>query len=256
MFENAFNGKVAIVTGGSRGIGFAAVKGFLAAGAKVCIVSHFEETAAKAVEELKAINPDYEVMTCAMDLSKPDFKAMQALVADVVAKWGRIDVLVNNAGHDSSTPFGNLKSDEWDNLVNLNMKSIYMLTKYARKELIKTKGCVVNTASVNGIFGTPAGLPYPATKAGVIGMTKSLAWTFAPLGVRVNAVAPGVVDTDLLAAVPPAMKKTMAGTIPLKRIGVAEDIANAILFLSSDAASYITGQTIQVDGGFRPVNVY
>lgn len=256
MFENAFNGKVVIVTGGSRGIGFAAVKGFLAAGAKVCLLSQYEETAAKALAELKEINPDYEVMTCSMDLSKPDFKLMQALIKDVVDKWGRIDVLVNNAGHDSSTPFGSLKSDEWDTLMNLNMKSIFMLSKYARKELIKTKGCIINTASVNGVFGTPAGLPYPASKAGVIGMTKSMAWTFAPLGVRVNAVAPGVVDTDLLAAVPPAMKKTMAGTIPLKRIGVAEDIANCMLFLASDAASYITGQTIQVDGGFRPVNAY
>lgn len=130
------------------------------------------------------------------------------------------------------------------------------MSKYAIKYLKKTKGCVVNTASVNGIFGTPAGLPYPASKAAVIGMTKGLAWTFAPLGVRCNAVAPGVVNTDMLAGTSEPMKKTLAGTIPLKRIGEPEDLANAILFLASDAASYITGQTLQVDGGFRPVNAY
>lgn len=254
MFENEFKGKVVLVTGGSRGIGFAAVKKFLAAGAKVCFLSHYEETGAKALAALKEINPDYEVMTKAIDLC--DFKAAQALYAEIEEKWGRLDVLVNNAGTDSSTPLSKLKQSEWDEVVNLNMKAIFNMSKYGIKLLKKTKGCIVNTASVNGVFGTPAGLPYPASKAGVIGMTKSLAWTGAPLGVRCNAVAPGVVNTDMLASTPQAMKDTLAGTIPLKRIGEPEDIANAILFLSSSAASYVTGQTLQVDGGFRPVNAY
>lgn len=254
MFENEFNGKVVIVTGGSRGIGFAAVKKFLAAGAKVCFLSHYEETGAKAMAALKEINPDYEVMTKAIDLCS--FKAAQDLFAEVDAKWGRIDVLINNAGIDSSTPLAKLKQSEWDEVVNLNMKAIYNMSKYAIKYIKKTKGCIINTASVNGVFGIPSGLPYPASKAAVIGMTKSLAWTFGPLGVRCNAVAPGVVNTDMLASTPDAMKATIAGNIPLKRIGEPDDIANAMLFLASDSATYITGQTLQVDGGFRPANSY
>lgn len=254
MFENEFNGKVVIITGGSRGIGFAAVKKFLAAGAKVCFLSHYEETGAKAMAALKEINPDYEVMTKAIDLC--DYKAAQDLFAEVDEKWGRIDVLINNAGVDCSIPLAKLKQSDWDSIIDLNMKAIFNLSKYAIKYIKKTKGCVINTASVNGVFGTPAGLPYPASKAGVIGMTKSLAWTFAPLGVRCNAVAPGVVNTDMLAGTPQAMKDTIAGSIPLKRIGEPEDIANAMLFLASDAASYITGQILQVDGGFRPANSY
>ena len=254
MFEKAFEGKVVIVTGGSRGIGFATVKSFLAAGAKVCFLSHYVETGAKALAALKEINPDYEVFTKAIDLC--DYKAAQDLFAEVEAKWGRVDVLVNNAGVTCDTPLAKLKQAEWDEVININQKAVFNMSKYAIKYLKKTKGCVVNTASVNGIFGTPAGLPYPASKAAVIGMTKGLAWTFAPLGVRCNAVAPGVVNTDMLAGPSEPMQKTLAGTIPLKRIGEPEDLANAILFLASDAASYITGQTLQVDGGFRPVNAY
>lgn len=256
MFENEFSGKVVVVTGGSRGIGFAAVKKFLASGAKVCFISHFEETGAKALEELKAINPDYEVMYKAIDLSLCDYKAVQALYEEIIAKWGRLDVLCNNAGVDCSTPLVKLKQSEWDSIVNLNMKAIFVMSKYAVKYLKLHGGCIVNTASVNGIYGTPAGLPYPASKAGVIGMTKSLAWTCAGVGVRVNAVAPGVVDTDMVAGTPAAMKKTIGDSIPLKRWGQPDDIANAMLFLASSAASYITGQCLQVDGGFRPANAY
>lgn len=256
MFDNEFSGKVVVVTGGSRGIGFAAAKKFLASGAKVCIISHYEETGAKAIEQFKAINPDYEVMYKAMDLSLCDYKAVQALYEEIDKKWGRIDVLVNNAGVDCSTLLLKLKQSEWDSIINLNMKSVFVMIKYAIKYLKKTGGCVVNTASVNGIYGTPAGLPYPASKGGVIAMTKSLAWTCAGIGVRVNAVAPGVVDTDMVAGTPPAMRKTLEGSIPLKRWGRPDDIANAILFLSSGAADYITGQCLQVDGGFRPTNTY
>jgi 3-oxoacyl-[acyl-carrier protein] reductase/7-alpha-hydroxysteroid dehydrogenase len=254
MFENAFKDKVVIVTGGSRGIGFACVKGFLAAGAKVCFLSHYEETGAKALAELKAINPDYEVYNKVIELH--DYKAAQDLFAEVEKKWGRIDVLCNNAGMDCSIPVKLIKQSQWDEVMTLNLKAVFNLSKYAISYLKKTKGCIVNTASVAGVYGSPMGTPYPASKAGVIGVTKSLAWTYAPLGVRVNAVAPGVVDTDMVAATPEVAKKTISGTIPLKRFGQPEDIANAIMFLASDSASYITGVTLQVDGGYRPANVY
>ena len=252
MFENEFKGKVVLVTGGNRGIGFAAVKKFLASGAKVCFLSHYEETGAKAMEQLKEINPDYEVMRKVIDLT--DFKAIQELYKEIIAKWGRLDVLVNNAGTDSSTWITKLKLSEWNEVNDLNLKAPYLMTKYALPHLLKTKGCVVNTASVAGVYGSPTGLPYPVTKAGVIAMTKSIAYSYADRGVRVNAVAPGVVATDMVASMPQFAKDSIGDTIPMKRFGDPDDIANAMLFLSSSAASYITGVCLQVDGGYRPNN--
>ena len=253
MFENEFKGKVVVISGGSRGIGFAAVKGFLANGAKVCFLSHYEETGAKALAALKEINPDYEVMTKAIDLC--DFKAAQELYKEVIAKWGRIDVLINNAGVDSNTWLTRLKQSEWDDVCNVNQKAVFNMSKYAIDYLKKTKGCIINTASVAGIYSSPAGMPYPATKAAVIAMTKSMAYSFAPNGVRVNCIAPGVVDTDMVASMPKFARDTVNNSIPMKRFGAPEDIANAMMFLASSAASYITGACLQVDGGFRPTNL-
>ena len=253
MFENEFNGKVVVISGGSRGIGFAAVKGFLANGAKVCFLSHYEETGAKALAALKEINPDYEVMTKAIDLC--DFKAAQELYKEVIAKWGRIDVLINNAGVDSNTWLTRLKQSEWDAVCNVNQKAVFNMSKYAIDYLKKTKGCIINTASVAGVYGSPTGLPYPASKAAVIAMTKSMAYSFAPNGVRVNCIAPGVVETDMTAGMPDFAKKSVGDTIPMKRFGQPEDIANAMMFLASSAASYVTGACLQVDGGYRPSNL-
>ena len=252
MFENEFKGKVVVISGGSRGIGFAAVKGFLANGAKVCFLSHYEETGAKALAALKEINPDYEVMTKAIDLC--DFKAAQELYKEVIAKWGRIDVLINNAGTDCPTWLTKLKQSEWDAVCNLNQKAVFNMSKYAIDYLKKTKGCIINTASVAGVYGSPTGLPYPASKAAVIAMTKSMAYSFAPNGVRVNCIAPGVVATDMVASMPQFAKDSIGNTIPMKRFGEPEDIANAMMFLASSAASYVTGACLQVDGGYRPSN--
>ena len=255
MFENEFNGKVVVITGGSRGIGFAAVKGFLAAGAKVCFLSHYEETGAKALAELKEINPDYDVMNKVMDLRECDWKAIKALFEEVNAKWGRIDVLINNAGTDSHTWITKLKSSEWDEVFNLNIKAMFLMSKYALDYLRKTKGCIINTASVAGVYGQPTGLPYPTTKAAVIGFTKSLAYSMADKGIRVNCIAPGVVNTDLVKDMPQFAKDSIGDTIPLKRFGEPEDIANAMMFLASDAGSYITAHCLSVDGGYRPNNL-
>lgn len=252
MFENEFNGKVVVVTGGSRGIGFAAVKGFLAAGAKVCFLSHYEETGAKAMEALKAINPDYEVFNRVIDLC--DFKAAQDLFKEVEEKWGRIDVLINNAGTDSSTWITKLKQSEWDMVCDLNIKGPYNMSKYAIPYLKKTKGCIINTASVAGVYGSPTGLPYPVTKAGVIAMTKSLAYALADQGIRVNCVAPGVIATDLVANLPQFAKDSIGDSIPMKRMGDPSEIANGMMFLASSAATYVTGTCLQIDGGYRPNN--
>ena len=239
MFEKEFEGKVVLVTGGSTGIGYATVKSFLASGAKVYFLGKPGEDLTKQTEELKSINPDYDFASNTIDLC--DYKAAQALYAEIEEKWGRLDVLVNNAGVDSSLPIH-------------KMKGMFNLTKYAIKYLKKTKGCIVNTASVAGIYGAGCGSPYPASKGGVIAFTKSMAWEQAYAGIRCNAVAPGVIDTNLLATVPPFAKKNIAKQIPLGHIGEPQEIANAILFLSSSAAQYITGITLQVDGGYVPHN--
>ena len=182
-------------------------------------------------------------------------KAVQVLYKEIIAKWGRLDVLVNNAGTDNSTWLTKLKQSEWDAVCNLNMKGPYTMMKYAIPHLIKTKGCIVNTASVAGVYGCPTGLPYPASKAALIAMTKSVAYSFADRGVRVNAVAPGVVNTDMVANMPQFAKDSVGDTIPMKRFAEPEDIANGILFLSSSAASYVTGVCLQIDGGYRPNNL-
>lgn len=253
MFENEFQGKVALVTGGSRGIGYATVKSFLASGAKVYFLGKEGEDLNPQIEELKSINPEYDFACKTMDLC--DYKAAQELYAEIEEKWGRLDVLVNNAGTDSSVPIHKMKQSQWDYVMNTNLKGTFNMTKYSLKLLKKSKGCIVNTASVAGIYGAGCGCPYPASKGGVIAFTKSMAWEQAYAGIRCNAVAPGVINTDLLATVPPFAKKNLANGIPLRHIGEPQDIANAILFLSSSAASYITGVCLQVDGGYVPANV-
>lgn len=252
MFEKEFEGKVVLVSGGTSGIGYATVNKYLEAGAKVYFLGKEGEDVTAQLAELDA-HPEYEYMYKAIDLC--DYKAAQELYAEIEEKWGRLDVLVNNAGTDSSIPIHKMKQSQWDYVMNTNLKGMFNLTKYAIKLLKKTKGNIVNTASVAGIYGAGCGCPYPASKGGVIAFTKSMAWEQAYAGIRCNAVAPGVIDTPLLATVPPFAKKNLTKTIPLKRMGVGEDIANAILFLSSSAASYITGVTLQVDGGYVPSNV-
>ena len=167
---------------------------------------------------------------------------------------GKLDILVNNAGVDSSLPIHKMKQAQWDYVMDTNIKSMFNMTKYAIKLLKKTKGCIVNTASV-AVFTVPGGCPYPVSKGGVIAFTQSMAWEQAYAGIRCNAVAPGVINTKLLDTVPPFAKKSLAQGIPLRHIGEPQVIADAILFLSSSAASYITGVTLPVDGGYRPANV-
>lgn len=243
--------KVVVISGGSRGIGFAAVKKFLSYGAKVCFLSHYEETGQKALEQLKAINPDYPVMTFHPDLC--DYKQVKEMYAEVVKAWGKLDVLVNNAGVDSGIFLSKMKKSDWTSVMDVNINSMFTMCKYGVENMDRKKGgAIVNTASVAGIYGSGMGLPYPVSKAAVIGLTKSLSSELAPFNIRVNCVAPGVVETDMVANLNKIAKDSISGTIPLKRLGKPEDIANAMCFLASDAASYITGATLQVDGAYRP----
>jgi len=242
-------GKVAVVTGGTRGIGLETVRTFLKNGAKVALLGSREETVTKAVEELKKENDTYEVIGLYPCLHK-ESEVLETL-EKVKNEYGKIDIIVNNAGMSSSTPLTNYTEEEYDKIANLNIKSVFVVSKVAVPYLEETKGVIVNTSSMVSIYGQPAGVMYPASKFAVNGMTKSLARELAPRGIRVNAVAPGVTETDMVAALPKEVIEPLIKTIPLGRIGTPQDVANAILFLASDMASYVTGEILSVDGAAR-----
>ncbi len=242
-------GKVAIVTGGTRGIGFSTVQKFLENGARVALLGSKSETVEKAISKLKEQNPSYDVIGFYPNLIKED--EVKNIFEEVEKKFGSIDILVNNAGISSKTQLENYTEEEYDKISNLNIKSVFICSKVAIPFLKKTKGVILNTSSVVSIYGQPSGVMYPASKFAVNGITKSLARELAPLGIRVNAVAPGIIETDMVKELPQEMIKPLIQTIPLGRIGKPEDIANAYLFLASEMASYITGVILSVDGAIR-----
>ena len=195
MFENEFKGKVVLVTGGSRGIGFAAVKGFLAGGAKVYFLSHYEETGAKALAALKEINPDYEVMTKAIDLC--DYKAVQDLYKEIIAKWGRLDVLVNNAGSAYYGLHEELSPKKIQEMVRTDLEVPMILSQQLLRGFKKNKGCIVNIASVTAQQSNPHGCAYGAVKAGLASFSRSLFDEARKYGVRVAVVSPDMTKTEL-----------------------------------------------------------
>lgn len=239
--------KVAIVTGGSRGIGFATVRIFLDAGAKVVLCASRQETADKAVTALKAVNPNYTVEGIWPDLGNMD--EVQKSFDQVAQKYGAIDILVNNAGVSESTPFENYTEETLAKVLDLNIKGVYHCTKAVVDQMTRQgSGVILNTSSMVSVYGQPSGVAYPTSKFAVNGFTLSLARELGPRGIRVNAVAPGITDTDMMRAVSKEIIEGMQKQIPLRRLGQPEDIANAFLFLASDMASYITGEVLHVDG--------
>lgn len=243
----SLEGKTAVVTGGSRGIGFATVKKFLESGARVALCGSRPETAEKALEQLKVINPNWPVIAVAPQLS--DRTAVEKTFADIQAQLGPIDILVNNAGMTSMTKLADSTDEEIDHVLDLNIKSVINCSRAVVNAGMKERGGVIlNTSSMVSICGQATGVSYPASKFAVNGITLSLGREFAPYGIRVCAVAPGVISTDMMRGVPEEIIEKLAKTIPLQRIGQPEDIANAFLFLASDMASYITGVVLSVDG--------
>ncbi|MBE6555412.1 MAG: 3-oxoacyl-ACP reductase FabG [Ruminococcaceae bacterium] len=242
--------KVAIVTGGSRGIGFATVEAFLREGATVVLCASRRETADKAVAALKAADPAARVEGIWPDLSSYD--EVKAAFDGVVQRYGKIDILVNNAGISESTPFDKYTEDIFAKVMDLNVTGIYHCSKAVCEHMSAVgAGVILNTSSMVSISGQPAGVAYPTSKFAVNGFTLSLARELGPRGIRVNAVAPGITETDMMKAVPKSVIEPMIARIPLRRLGTPADIANAFVFLASDEASYITGVVLSVDGLMR-----
>ena len=240
-------GKKAIVTGGTRGIGFAVVQSFLKNGASVALFGSRQETVDKALAALKAENPDWEVIGMAPDLT--DYAAVDAAFADVEKAFGRIDILVNNAGISAREPLYDYTPEAFENIMRLNVSAVFNGCRAAAPRMkAQGGGSIINTSSMVSLYGQPSGVGYPTSKFAVNGMTRSLARELGRDNIRVNAVAPGVTRTDMVANLPQEIVQRVCAPIPLGRMGEPEEIANAFLFLASDLASYITGEILQVDG--------
>lgn len=242
--------KVAVVTGGTRGIGYAIVKKYLENGAKVVLFGSKEASVSKALESLKAENPDWVVEGMWPNLT--DAQEVAKAIEAVGEKYGRLDILVNNAGISQSTKIENYKPEEFSNIIDLNVNALFYAIQPAVKIMrAQGGGVILNTSSMVSISGQPSGSGYPTSKFAVNGLTLSLARELGPSNIRVNAVAPGITRTDMVAALPEKMIQPLIATIPLRRVGEPEDVANAFLFLASDMASYVTGEVLSVDGAAR-----
>ena len=239
--------KVAIVTGGSRGIGYAIVETFLREGATVILTASSDANAQKAVDQLKQKDSRAKVYGIAPNLSS--LPEVITAFRRIEQEFGKIDILVNNAGVSESTPLLSYTQDTFDKVLDLNVRGVFNASRAVAEIMEKQgSGVILNTSSMVSIYGQQSGVAYPTSKFAVNGMTLSLARELGPKGIRVNAVAPGITETDMMKAVPKEVIEPLIKGIPLGRLGQPEDIANAFLFLASDEASYITGVVLSVDG--------
>ena len=240
-------GKAAIVTGGTRGIGFSVVKKFLEHGAKVALLGSRQETVDKALWQIKEEDANAEVVGYWPDLMNAE--EVNDVFMKVKELYGSLVILVNNAGVSARDSFYDYKPEEFKKVIDLNLNSVFLCAQTAAKIMKEQGGGVIlNTSSMVSLYGQPAGVGYPASKFAVNGLTKSLARELGKDQIRVNAVAPGVTRTDMVAALPEEMVQRLTATIPLGRVGEPEDVANAFVFLASDMASYVTGEILSVDG--------
>ena len=238
--------QIAVVTGAGRGIGRAIALKFAAEGADIVCVSRTAENSGKVANEVRALGR--KAWAHAVDVAES--KAVAEAGEKILAETGRVDILVNNTGITRDGLLVRMSEQDWDTVLDTNLKGAFLFTKaFARAFIKRRSGCVINVSSVTGLIGNAGQCNYSASKAGLIGFTKSLARELASRGITVNALAPGFVETDMTAALSEEVRRELLQRIPLNAFGQPDDIANAALFLASPAARYITGQVITVDGG-------
>lgn len=239
--------KVALITGAARGIGLTAARLFLSAGAKVAICDINEEQLEAAQRD---INADGRLPLMSVTANVAERASVDTAVKKVLDRWGRIDILINNAGITRDALLHKMVEEDWDRVITVNLKGVFNCTQAVLPAMSAQKrGAIINTSSIVGVYGNVGQTNYAAAKAGLIGMTKTWAKELGRSGITVNAVAPGFTMTDMLATVPEKVLDRIKESTPLKRLGNAEDIGNAYLFLASDQAAFITGQVLGVDGG-------
>jgi len=240
-------GKTAIITGASRGIGRGIAEAFAKQGANVAFTYSASVEAAQALEtELAA----YGIKAKGYQSDAADFNQAQQLVDDVVAEFGTVDILINNAGITKDNLLMRISEADFDKVIEVNLKSVFNMTKAVQRPMLKQrKGSIINMSSVVGVQGNAGQSNYAASKAGMLGFTKSIALELGSRNIRCNAIAPGFIQTEMTAKLDENVVKGWADAIPLKRGGTPEDVANACIFLASDMSAYITGQTLNVDGG-------
>jgi len=237
--------KVAIVTGGASGIGKGVAELFIEEGAKVVVADYDAETGQETADQL---NENGEAIFVQVDVS--DTEAAEAMVEKTVEEFGKVDILINNAGVTADGFLSKMSEDAWDKVIDVNLKGVFNCSKFAAQKMMESDGGVIlNASSVVGLYGNVGQTNYAASKFGVIGLTKTWAKELAGKGVRVNCVAPGFTKTEMIEAVPDKILDKMKNKTPVGRLGEIEDIANAYLFLASDDASFINGAVLPVDGG-------
>ena len=244
-----FENKIVLVTGAGRGIGASIAKRFASEGAEVIVnYSGNDEAAQKTVDEITATGGQAQKYKCSVN----DSESVKVMIDEIIKEFGRIDILVNNAGITKDGLMLRMTDEDFDRVIDVNLKGTFNCTKYVSKYMLKQKsGKIINISSVVGISGNAGQVNYSASKAGIIGITKSAAKELSSRGITVNAVAPGYVDTDMTKVLSDNIRNEILKNIPLQRMGNVEDISNCVAFLASEDASYITGQVISVDGGMH-----